>query len=403
MDEPSGSKGSESRTPVNAIRARFVLLLLVPLCAILFLLYSLFGRGITSPYSAAPQPNPQFVETDPPYMVTFRGEVSRTPDGGFVVSPRASFFEPSMSGWSFPSLIRSDYRILLYKGGELTVDQPMEVRKCTVEVLDAPCPEFDYTQGTYDHHIRGLGTLPDEIAITYRGEPIFNLERPSSNPPPFRIYSQELTYREESLRDAITIQWEPQLEEASYSYFAIAYVNDDQGGTFWGEGTGSPLWEDTEFEGDSFVVDPYNFMFYPPYTLQFRIFASDGFRTFEAASDKFHVEDRPRFASIRQPVNEGSYPQRYVPLEAISYNPVTGLHCMGCAEEGNAFRWISSIDGEIATSARTYCRALSPGRHQITLIVENNNGMRTSHTVEIEVTDPGEDWEERQRNGSTCY
>jgi len=388
---------------VTVIRARFVLLLLAPLCAILFLLYSLFGRGITRPNSAAPQANPLFIQTNPPYMVTFRGEISRTPHGGFVVSPRAFFFEPSMGGWNFPSLIRSDYRILLYRDGQLTVDQPMEVGKCIVEPFVERCPEFDYTQGYYDHHIRGLRTLPDEVVITYRGEPIFNLERPSSDPPPFRIYSQELAYREESLRDAITIRWEGPREEASYRYFAIAYLNDDQAGSFWGEGTGWPSWEDTEFQGNSFVVDPYSFMYWPPYSLQFRIFASDGFRSFVAVSDKFDVENRPRFASIKLPENGQSYPQRYVPLESTSYDPVTGLHCMGCAEEGNTFRWISSIDGEIATSTRTYCQALSPGRHQITLMVENNNGMRTSQTVEIEVTDPGDDWEERQRKGSTCY
>ena len=149
---------------------------------------------------------------------------------------------------------------------------------------------------------------------------------------------------------------------------------------------------------DSLILNKNNFHYYTPGKIegdvQVKLYLSNGIYTKVFKSKTFSTLPTPLEISIESLIDGEVYGQNNVPLKA-SATP----------RNGNLFKWESNVDGVISNLDDTYCQALTPGSHTITLHVENQNGQSASESVNIEVVglDFPTNWQEKQKDGLYCY
>lgn len=346
----------------------------------------------------------QFILPKPPYSLVISGEIKK---GYSNVELKPFFFVTSIVkglGKEKPSP-EAQFKILLKKNGNTFHEDDLDATECIDWSPGDYCGKFDRSYGSFVHALDGFSELPDEIVIQHLGKDIYSMKEPSNSFPSLALISQE--YTDESIK----ISWEVKGESKKLNYLAYVSNNNFQFGDFSSPAKTMPLLEDNlnndgskVFSGNSFTFLPKGFI---EGDLKVAIYATDGFRTYVAYSDKFTTQKSQVEAKIRLPEDGKTYDQNYVPLEAESFDPRSGLRCGGCPDEGNTFTWTSSLDGVISNNHDTYCQFLTPGNHQITLQVKNQNGTEASTSINIKVNSVSiiseAETRARQQKGETCY
>lgn len=346
----------------------------------------------------------QFTLPKPPYWLVISGEIKKDYSN---VELKPFFFVTSITkGLSRekPSS-EAQFKILLKKSGNTFYEDSLDATECIDRSPGDFCGKFDRSYGSFVHSLDGFSELPDEIVIQHLGKDIYSMKEPSNSFPSLALINQE--YTDESIK----ISWELKGESKKLNYLAYVSNNNFQFGDFSSPAKTMPLREinlnndgSRVFSGNSFTFLPKGFI---EGDLKVAIYATDGFRTYVAYSDKFTTKKFQVEAKIRLPEDGKTYGQNYVPLEAKSFDPRSGFRCGGCPDEGNTFTWTSSLDGVISNNHDTYCQFLTPGNHQITLQVKNQNGTEASASVNIKVNSVSiiseAETKARQQKGETCY
>ncbi|MBU2577968.1 hypothetical protein KKA69_04010 [Patescibacteria group bacterium] len=346
----------------------------------------------------------QFNLPKPLYSLVISGEIKK---GYSNVELKPFFFVTSITkglGKEKPSS-EAQFKILLKKNGSTFLEDNLDATECIDWSPGDYCGKFDRSYGSFVHAIDGFSELPDEIVFQHLGKDIYNLKEPTNPFSSLALISQEYT------DGLIKISWEVKGENKKLNYLAYVSNNNFQVGDFSSPAKTMPLLEDNlnndgskVFSGNSFTFSSKGFI---EGDLQVAIYATDGFRTYVAYSKKFTTKKSQVEAKIRLPENGKTYDQNYVPLEAESFDPRSGLRCGGCVDEGNTFTWTSSLDGVISNNHDTYCQFLTPGSHKITLQIKNQNGTEASTSINIRVNPVSiiseAETKARQQKGETCY
>jgi hypothetical protein len=111
----------------------------------------------------------------------------------------------------------------------------------------------------------------------------------------------------------------------------------------------------------------------------FRVAASDGFHTaYDSSDDPFSVPRKAPTAFIMDPEEGQIYAVgEWVLLTALAYDQDDD----DLAEEDLA--WTSDRDGALGTGSEVALASLSPGRHTITLMGTDGEGLTSSHSVRV--------------------
>jgi hypothetical protein len=344
--------------------------------------------------------NPNFILTKPPYTVIFRGEIILHENGTYEVELAPFFLRTDNRKLSNKSL-SGQFTLILRKEGELLLEEPLDAVRCIRYSPVDLCLEYDHTQGSFYHTIRGLQVIPDELSIYKDNREIFKTASSSDQMPNFSILKQEFKDYE------VVIEWSDPGISSAFNYEA-ALLTDDIAYSI--DGT-NYFKRQPYIVNNTLSLEPESFNIDSGQKFQVYVLATDGFRTYKATSQVFSmpVQEKPRFARIIEPRNSQPYYQNNVPLQSFSYDPRSSdkMSCGGCPEEGNKFLWISNIDGNIASAPKTFCQYLTPGNHTLTLIVNNENGMEIRDFVTITVLPSSSiterEMKERQQKGESCY
>jgi len=113
----------------------------------------------------------------------------------------------------------------------------------------------------------------------------------------------------------------------------------------------------------------------------FRVLASDGLNTGQADSDSFKVSNKPPRAIIHSPADGAVLVQGRTAILMGSGNdredgPMTG----------ESLKWRSSRDGDLGVGKELGIRTLSSGTHIISMVTEDNGGLRAEAKVKIEIS-----------------
>ncbi len=112
-----------------------------------------------------------------------------------------------------------------------------------------------------------------------------------------------------------------------------------------------------------------------------RVLATDGFNTAEARTQApVTVGRKPPTVALTAPEDGAVFPRGEM---VVVQGFATDLEDGEVPEE--AYLWTSSIDGELGTGSTLWALELSPGEHEITLTVTDQDGMSASESVRITV------------------
>lgn len=422
LNQPNSVSGNISSISQSKPFLRIPTLILISVLFLIVVSGSIYAYNVLLKGNRAPttqsQPKPsqqptssaktgesvQFTLPKTPYSLVISGEIKR---GYSSVELKPFFFVTSITKGlgKEKSSPEAQFKIVLKKNGAAFYEDDLDATECIDWSPGDYCGKSDHSYGSFVHALDGFSELPDEIVIQHLGKDIYSLKEPTEPFPTLTLVSQELS------NGLIKISWEVKDKSKKLSHLAYVSNNNFQAGDFSSPAKTMPLLEDNlnndgskVFSGNSFTFSPKGFI---EGDLQVAIYATDGFRTYVAQSNKFTTQKSQVEAKIRLPEDGKTYQQNYVPLEAESFDPRSGLRCNGCPDEGNTFTWTSTVDGVISNNHDTYCQFLTPGDHKITLQVKNQNGTEAVTAVNIKVSSVDiiseAETKARQQKGETCY
>lgn len=335
----------------------------------------------------------------PPYSLIIYGDIEKN---SFKVNLKEFFIITKYTKniqKTIPSP-NSEFKILLKKNGATFYENVLDAKECNDWSPGDYCGGFDYSYGTFIERFDNFSELPDEIVFQHLGKDVYTLKQPTTTAPTLAINNQEYKDGE------FNISWLVNGDCKKLNYMAYASNNNFQDYNPSEKEAIVPILDGSNhFNGNSLRYSTKNSL---EGDVQIAIYANDGFNTYVAYSKTFTTLKSQVSASIVFPENGKTYIYE-VPLDAYATAPSSGLSCHGCEKEGNSYVWTSNIDGIISKAARTNCYYLTPGNHQITLNVKNENGTETNTSVNIIVklpTDIDSEKETRltkQKNGEFCF
>lgn len=246
----------------------------------------------------------QFTRSKPPYSLVISGEIKK---GYSNVKLKPFFFVTSITKGldKEKSSPEAQFKILLKKNGSTFFEDNLDATECIDWSPGDYCGKSDHGYGSFVHASDGFSDLPDEIVIQHLGKDVYTLKEPSNSFPSLALISQEYT------DGSIKISWEVKGENKKLNYLAYVSNNNFQVGDFSSPEKTMPLLEDNLnndgskiFSGNSFTFLPKGFI---EGDLQVAIYATDGFRTYVAYSNKFTTQKSQVEAKIRLPENGKTY------------------------------------------------------------------------------------------------
>lgn len=165
-----------------------------------------------------------------------------------------------------------------------------------------------------------------------------------------------------------TIEWEASDPDGDHLQFVLQYSIDN--GLHWLPIAINP--EETFIELDLAEIAGSN-------EARIRVIASDGVNTaFDESDSTFSVPKKPPRVVILSPIDGETYPSG----EQIIFDS-RAMDLEDGYLERSAYSWRSDLDGVLGPGRSIWGVPLSPGRHQITLTVTDQDGLRASASISI--------------------